>query len=524
MFQRIFKNPFSLISFFIISLAYLLVHYLSSKSQLSGINFFSYLLIFLSGIGFIRRTLLFWFPDLTIAVTLLALAFGTNLFYMVSLDYQLQPILLFSLYAMVVFFTAAWHRHQKQTYAVLLAISLGLIVLIQPTGVLSLLIPVLWGVHDKTSWKSKLQLIKNNLRQVNSLLGSLALTILIPVVLLNILPGEIPFLSFALPGIFYSFSSWFWNDIFSFDHGWLIYTPIMVLAFIGFYFLSDKNRPIFYSVFLFCILDLFLESSWSKLGTTQVFGQVAFIPANALFVLPLASLIRFLSTGKMFYRICLTAIIVILTILNIFQTWQFDVGILPRSGMTIDKYGNVFGRTHISEIEKQQMGGSESYASLLFTDESRFRKKNLAFYDFEDSNTSYKANLVHVPVKRGKMAITLNGGLRFSPALEIQYDEIKKKPWVGVRVTASVFVTNPESLSGVNLVISSIHEGNNYCYKKLNLGDLMLKPGEWNTVSLDYLIPSDPYPGDRLVSYVWYTGTEKVYIDDLRYDAFEYGK
>jgi hypothetical protein len=58
----------------------------------------------------------------------------------------------------------------------------------------------------------------------------------------------------------------------------------------------------------------------------------------------------------------------------------------------------------------------------------------------------------------------------------------------------------------------------------LNLGDLKLKPGVWNTVSLDYLIPVDPEPGDRLVSYVWYTGNEVIFIDDLRYEAFEFKK
>ncbi len=524
MFPWKIKNPFSLISFFIIAIVYLLVHFITSKIFLSYIDFFLYLIIFLSGIGYTRKTLLFWFPDLTVGLTLLAVAFGTNLFWIVSLDYQLQPILLFSLYAMVIFLTAKWHEQPKQTYIISLALGLGIIILLQPTGMLSMLIPVLWGVHDKASWKSKILLIKNNYRQVFIFFCCLVVLVLPLVLFWKISPGEISFLSFKLPGIFYSFSSWLWNDLFSFDHGWLIYSPLMIFPFIGFYFFEEKNRPFFYAVFLFCILDLFLESSWSKLGITPVFGQVAFIPAYALLILPMASLIGLIQNGKIVSRFVLLVVTSIFIILNIFQTWQFNDGIILHSGMTADNYIQVFGRTGVAESEKMQMAGIEPDARLVFKDESRFRKINLAFYDFEDTHVPYRNKLKSDHVKSGKMAFIMDSTTRFSPALDIRYDDFTKKPWVGLRITASVYAGSPEALSGAYLVISSIHEGNNYRYQKLNLGDLKLKPNLWNTLTLDYLIPADPFPADHLVSFVWYIGKAKIYIDDLKYEAFELKK
>jgi hypothetical protein len=521
MFQHIFKNPFSFITFFVIAFANLLVHFIGNKTQLTGLTFLVYLVIFLSGIEFTRRTLLLWFPDVIAGLTLLALAFGTNLFCMVSLDYRLQPILLFSLFAMVVFFTASWHEHQKLIYAISFTIAMGLIILFQPTGYFVLLIPVLWGVHDKASWKTKILLIKNNNRQTDFFISCVAVLVLSPVLFWNISPGEIPFLSFQLPGKFYSFSSFFCDDLFSFDHGWLIYTPLMIFAFIGFYFFAEKNRSIFYPVFLFCILDLFLETSWSQLGTTPVFGQVAFIPAYALFVFPMASFIELIQNGKPVSRIILYAFTAIFILMNVFQTWQFNEGIILHSGMTADNYGQVFGRTTLTEIEKQQMTGIEQDTTFVLTDQTRFRKVDFAFYDFEDPNVPYKDKLERDHVKSGKMALTMDSTMRFSPAVSIRYDDFLKKPKVGMRITASVFATNSVALSGGFLVISSMHERTNYRYKKLNLGDLKLKPGVWNTVSLDYLIPTDPPPGDQLVSYIWYTGNSMIYIDDLKYEAFE---
>jgi hypothetical protein len=453
MFQRKIKNPFSLISFSVIALAFLLVHFIGFKTRLSVLDFCLYLIIFLSGIGYTRKTLLLWFPDLTVTLTLLALAFGTNLFCMVSLDYQLQPVLLFSLFAMVVFLTATWHEQQKQTYAVSLALGLGIIILLQPTGMFSLLIPVLWGVHDKTSWKSKILLVKNNYRHVLIFICCLVVLVLPPVLFWKISPGEISFLSFKLPGVFISFSSFLWNDLFSFDHGWLIYTPLMVFAFIGFYFFADKNRPIFYPVFLFCILDLFLESSWSKLGITPVFGQVAFIPIYALLVFPIASLIGFIQTGRIFSRVALSVVTAILILLNIFQTLQFNNGIILHSGMTADNYGQVFGRTGVTEIEKLQMAGTEPDASLVLKDENRFTKITLASYNFEDTNVPYRYKLESEFVKTGKWALAMGINFRFSPG---------------------------------------------------------------------FLIPSDLYSGDQLYAFVWYTGKDVIYIDDLKIEGFEH--
>jgi hypothetical protein len=298
----------------------------------------------------------------------------------------------------------------------------------------------------------------------------------------------------------------------------------MVFSFIGFYFFAEKNRPIFYPVFLFCILDLFLETSWSLLGTIPVFGQAAFIPAYALLIFPMASLIGLIQTGKLVSRIGLSILTGILIFLNIFQTWQFNDGIILHSGMTADNYGLVFGRTTLTEIEKQQMAGVEPDTSFVLKDETRFRKTNLVFYDFEDTNVVYKNKLESDHVKSGKIAFTMDNTTRFSPGCHIRYDEFLKKPRVGMRITVSVFSPSDVSFSDVNLVITLAHGETNYRYKRLNLGNLKLKPGVWNTISLDYLIPSDPYPESKLNSYVWYTGNAVVYIDDLKFEAFELKK
>ena len=90
-----------------------------------------------------------------------------------------------------------------------------------------------------------------------------------------------------------------------------------------------------------------------------------------------------------------------------------------------------------------------------------------------------------------------------------------------MRITVSVFALNAAYYNDLNLVIASNHARNNYRYKRFMLDGKKLKAGTWNTVSFDYQTPPDPDPNDKLVSYVWYPGKNVVFIDDLKYEAFE---
>ena len=521
MFQRILKDPFSSSMIVIIILGYFFTYFFEKTSALPLLNFILYFFIFLLGIESLRKTLLLYFPDFTVGLTILSLAFGTNLFNLIAFDYKLQPILLFSLYSILVYISASWQEIQKVIQLIFLALILGLIILFQPTGYLALLIPMLWGVHNKESWMAKVNMLKKSKKQLLLFTGVLFLIILIPMVIWKISPGEIPLFSFKLPGVFISFSSFLWEDSFSFEHGWLIYTPLMIVSFVGFYFLAEKGRNFFYSIFLICFLDLFLESSWNDLGNAPIFGQIAFIPAYALFVLPLAFILNFIQKGNIISRIMIAIFIPLLIILNLFQTWQFNNGILLKTNMTPDKYGLIFGRSSLTEIEKQQLKGVEPDECFQFQNENKFKKVVLSSFDFEDSNVPYNSDLERAFVKNGKQAFAMTSNARFSPLLRTFYKELKKGSSEGVRITVSVFAPVLSSLNDVNLVVSSLHKNSNYLYKRRNLGELNLKPGIWNTVSLDYQIPTDPNPEDEIVAYVWYTGNSVIYIDDLKYEAFE---
>jgi hypothetical protein len=516
------KNLVSLFTFSGIAVIILLVSLLTAHSEGNLLSSLVNPVILIIGLGFTRKFLLSYFQDKVVSITLVLVAFATNLFFAGIYGKILQPVLLFTLYTILVYLTICWHLKPSLLIAVFLGIITGLVILVHPLGYFALFIPVLWNISDKGSRKEKIRIMRNKWFHILLFILSAVLTDIIALITLNAKPGEIPFLNITLPGLFTFGSRYFWNDLFSFDHGLFIYSPVFILAVVGFYFFAEKNRPIFYPVFIFCLLDLLGETCWTGLEETRVFGQVAFIPAYALLIFPIACFIGFIFSGKLFSRITITVVMTAFIILNIFQTWQFNAGLILNSGMTMSIYGQVFGQTVLPGLSDQQLTGMDMdpKKTLLFNDENRFSKILLASYDFENPNVPYKNNLENKFVKSGKAAFTMDSISRYSPTWEIKYKDFMRKPLIGMRITASVFTTNLFSLANVNLVITSAHEGKLYRYKTIDLGNLNLKPGVWNTVSMDYLISHRPDPADELISYVYYTGNSVIYIDDLKFEAF----
>jgi hypothetical protein len=278
------RNFISLYILIGISITIVLISLLTKHSQNSAVFFLINPLILITGLVFTRASLRFYFEEKIVSITLILIVLATNVFFIGVFSNCFQQILLFTLYSILVYLTIRWHQEPFILVALFIGLVAGLIMMFQPTGFFALLIPILWNISDKASWKGKNQLIRRNWSHILVFILSVILINIIALITLNIRPGEISFLDIKLPGVFIFGSRYLWNYLFSFDHGLFIYSPVFILAVIGFYFTAEKNRSIFFPVFIFCILDLLCETCWSDLGETHVFGQIAFIPAYALIV------------------------------------------------------------------------------------------------------------------------------------------------------------------------------------------------------------------------------------------------
>jgi hypothetical protein len=281
------------------------------------------------GLIFLRKFLLLWFNEVVVAFTLFAVVYGSMLYFYSFTHAELHHSALFSLFCVFMYYTQKWHSEQKFKYALILALLFGLISLIQFTEIYILLFFLAWGLRTKSDLREKMVLFKKKFNQIA----------LFPVCMLVFWLPQLLFWKAHLGSFFFDANGeegYFWTDpqivniLFSYRKGWLLYTPLVILAFIGFFFIP---RRFSLSVYFFAGLTglmIYVYSCWWDWGYGAGFGNRAFCQLIALLAIPIASLVDFIlfSPKKIVFRgeISLVLVVAILSCacMNMGQSYQFQ--------------------------------------------------------------------------------------------------------------------------------------------------------------------------------------------------------
>lgn len=396
-----------------------------SKPYLFCVHF-SALFFALAGLWLIRKILLRHFSEIIVAWTLLALAFATNLFYF-SL-YTLSHVYLFFLYAVLIHQTLAWYEDGfKLRNALLVGISAGLIVLIRPVEMLCLAIPLLYGCSSFATLKTRWQ-------QVLTYWKGYALAV-------------VAFVAMGLPQILY----WHWNTgdffyysytnekfnflhpqikegLFYFENGWLAYTPIMFLGLLGCLFLWKSYRQWFLPIFLLLPLHIYITYSWWCWQYVNGFGSrpmVDIYPVMAIVLAVNAQVLGRWIGGKGLLGISL----IFFSFLNIFNTYQFHLGILWSESANFQYYKRIFGKTTTTYLDLVTYDTGENQpdsAQLLFL-------KKIGENNLEDStNTQF----VREPKLIGNFVLKLDPESKHTALLAIPMQHLHDHKGHWLRISA----------------------------------------------------------------------------------------
>ena len=468
----------------------------------------------LIGLIFFRKALLLIFSDKLTALLLVLISLGTNYFYMTAYDGVMSHNFMFALNAVILFSTIRWHQEYKVKYALLLSISLGLAILSRPTEIIWALVPLLWNVTNFGNLIEKIKLFILQYKQV--LLAFL-------VIFLIGLPQLIYWKKTTGEFIFYSYDEKFLllkpftlKFLFSYKKGWLLYTPLMVFAIAGFRNLYLANRKLFWGIFSFFIINLWVLSSWECWWYAASYSQRPMMESYVAMAIPMGYFLQWVMQQKVIWRNILIGVLSALFLLNIFQTWQFIKYIIDPERMTEKYYWEVFGKTEASDWDKRLLEVYRGYSAAdTLSNEQEFKKKAVAFFNFENDTALYNKGL------NSKRSYLLKGKDSFSPALTIPYSGLSNKEFVWIR--ASVFIYNEKVVAEnpSSLVITSIHNGKPYQYRALDIEKLQLEMGKWQKVSMDYLSPILKSETDTLSIYFWHRGNDEVSIDNFKIEIFE---
>ena len=336
------------------------------------------------GLFILRKVLLNFFTDKIATVVLILIFFGTNYYVWGSTSAEMPHNYLFTMYALVLWLTIRWHNTYKTKYIIFLSVAIGTMALSRPTEIIAVLIPLLWNVYNKESLVKRIALFKSNWHQLLWFVMIMFFIGLIQMIYWKIHSGRFIYFSYINPGEgFELLSPYTIKVLFSFRNGWLIYTPMMALAILGFYYMYKANIKIFAAIVLFFIINLYIISSWSCWWYAGGFGHRAFVQSYALMSLPLGYFIQYVYRKGITLKVIVSVILIFLISLNMFQAWQLKNSILNSNRMTFEYYINSFGTTKVDYNKVAAMCLIKRIKYDSIPDKSNYEKSILNVYDFE---------------------------------------------------------------------------------------------------------------------------------------------
>jgi hypothetical protein len=305
---------------------------------------FSAIFYLIIGLDFTRKILQHYqFSDKVIALTLLLIGMGTNLLCYSSQSATMSHAFNFCLFAIFFYYTIQWYAKSSIKHTIILGLTLGLISLVRPSNALIVLFFALYGISSLADFKERILFAKEKWFMI-LLMAIMSLLAWVPQFMYwKIATGHYLFYS-------YTDERFYFNDphiiegLFSFQKGWLVYTPMMIIALAGLFVKNQWIKKQRIAIISFMLLNIYIIFSWWCWWYGGTYGQRSMIESYALLSLPLASFIQLVLDKKIIVKTLFFSVCLFFIWLNIFQTYQFENHSLHYEGMTKELYFKQFGK------------------------------------------------------------------------------------------------------------------------------------------------------------------------------------
>lgn len=301
---------------------------------------------FVFGIFFLRKTLLYYYSDFVVALTLLLVVLGTNLLQYVSVDGAMSHVYIFPLYALLLFLTHHWHLNPKGKYLFWIAFIIGLASISRPTELVMIFIPLLWKWQIALA-PSKWRFLWNH-------------KLLIGLIILGFLIGISPQLAYwkytTGSWIHNVGSKWFflnpwWRVLVGFEKGWFIYTPLTLLFVLGFFF--TKGSVFHKAILTFGLINIWIIISWSDWRYGASYSVRALTQSYPVYSFAMAACIQFFVSRKI--RVLFYGLAAYFVAINLFQIWQYNRTILHYDHMNLSYYKAIYWNSNPTPLDYSLM-------------------------------------------------------------------------------------------------------------------------------------------------------------------------
>lgn len=307
------------------------------------------------GLWLLGRFLRTFFPPLAVAIGLLTIAFGTNLYCYSAFEHGMSHVYSFFLFAALLSLFGRWTVSKSNRLLPLAGAAFGLIVITRVPDALVLVFLLLWpGLYRCI--REKMRENKGSLF-LNAALALLAVSAMIGLQLAYWKYTTGSFLVDSYEEEHFSFRRpEIWKGFWSYRKGWFVYTPLALAGFAGIAFLWRQQRRFVLPVLVYFAVTIYVVFSWWMWFYGGSFGCRAMIESLTILSIPLCALIRdVLSAGSQSLRYGLGVLLALLITLNIFQTYQYTLGTIHWCDMSKEYYWRVFGKVKAAPEDQRYL-------------------------------------------------------------------------------------------------------------------------------------------------------------------------
>jgi len=291
------------------------------------------------GLLILRRILLRYFSPVATAVTLILVALATNLFYYTVHEGPMSHAYNFALITLFLFLVIRWHEKPAVKNAIWVGLVYGMIVLVRPTNMIAGVLLLLWGVTGWSSFRDRILFLLRKSPQVALMVCCFILPWIPQMVYWKMVTGSFLFNSYGPSGSSFYFGSPHIVDVlFSYRKGWYLYTPVMLVATAGIFFMGKNCRQGWRAVVLYLLLQIYLQASWWSWWNGGSFGLRSFVDVYGVMAIPLAALVDAAARARRSVTVGVGLGLLFFLYMNQYQTFQFKKGMIHHTGMTRETY------------------------------------------------------------------------------------------------------------------------------------------------------------------------------------------
>jgi hypothetical protein len=382
------------------------------------------------------------------------------------------------------------------------ALATALLALVRPTDLIALLALPLVTVGSQRSIRSWWQEVKG--AALSSAIVVLFGVLMLQPILWHAQCGRLFVRPYAGEGFLWD-RPMSWSLLFGARKGLFFYWPLLLFALPGLVPLWRRSRIAASSLLLALFAAAYVIGCWWIWYYGYSYGSRPFIDLLPLFAIPIACVFNALDVRG---RQGTTLIIAPFLILQCFQLWQYQVGMLHPYNMDREKYRMVFLRSD------DRWRGAFSGANRVEPFAPNGLQLVAASADVKDG-TLWSGGFMIAENGSGPI-IQLDGAHPFSPAFILPASKVPTGRQLHLEASLRRRALERGTSEHASFICTLRKGDTERVYQAWPLNDMPLPDDrEWRTWRYAITVPP-PEPGEELRCYVWLGGPGVVQLSDMR--------